>query len=218
MNKTVLIIGAHPDDEILGVGGTVRRHVLEGDTVHALVICEGTTMRYKGQDMQQAVQGRRAADILGVASLELLNFPDQHLDTISLVDIITSIEKQVARLRPQIVYTHFAEDINRDHRLVFEATVVACRPIETYIEALYSFETPSATEWNVPLTFSPNYFVDISATLEDKLRAFACYESEVREYPHPRSLQSLSHRAHYWGNLTGSDAAEPFVTLRRMWR
>jgi LmbE family N-acetylglucosaminyl deacetylase len=175
-------------------------------------------MRYTGTDAQQKDQGRRAAEILGMASFEPLDFPDQHLDTISLVEIIRSIEERIRRIRPQIVYTHFDADVNRDHRLVHEATVVACRPVEGYIEEMYSFETPSATEWNVPLSFSPDYFVDISATLEDKLRAFACYESEVREYPHPRSLKSLEHRAHYWGNVVGMNAAEPFVTLRRLWR
>ena len=218
MNKTVFIIAAHPDDEILGVGGTIRRHVLAGDTVHALVICEGISLRYQGQNVPQAEHGLRAAEILGFSSFEMLNLPDQHLDTMSLVDIITPIEERVRRLRPQIVYTHFGGDINRDHQLVFEAVMVACRPIEGYIEAIYSFETPSATEWNAPMRFLPNYFVDISATLEDKLRAFACYESEVREYPHPRSLESLRHRAHYWGNLVNISTAEAFFSWRRIWK
>jgi LmbE family N-acetylglucosaminyl deacetylase len=148
----------------------------------------------------------------------MLNLPDQHLDTMSLVDIITPIEERVRRLRPQIVYTHFAGDINRDHQLVFEAVMVACRPIEPYIDAIYSFETPSPTQWNAPTRFSPNYFVDISATLADKLRAFACYESEVREYPHPRSLESLRHQAHYWGNLVNISTAEAFFSWRQVWR
>lgn len=216
--KTVLIIAAHPDDEVLGVGGTVRRHVLAGDTVHAVVICEAVTMRYQGQHVPQKEHGARAAEILGLASFEIFDYPDQHLDTMSLVDIITPIEARVRRFRPQIVYTHFAGDINRDHQLVFEAAMVACRPIESYIEVIYSFETPSATEWNVPRTFSPNYFVDISTTLEDKLRAFACYESEVREYPHPRSLDSLRYRAHYWGNVVHMRAAEAFMCWRRLWK
>lgn len=218
MKKVVLLIAAHPDDEILGVGGTVRRHVLTGDIVHALVICEGTSMRHQDQEIPQEEQGRKAATILGVSSFEILNFPDQHLDTLSLVDIVTPIEEGVRRLQPQIVYTHSPSDLNRDHRLVFEAMMVACRPVESYIEAIRSFETSSATEWSLPLSFSPNYFVDISTTLEDKLRAFACYESEVRAYPHPRSLESLRHRAHYWGNLVNMEAAEAFVSWRQVWR
>ena len=218
MNKTVLVIAAHPDDELLGVGGTLRRHVLDGDTVHALVLCEGVTMRYQGQDVPQHEHGNRAAEILGLSSLDMLDFPDQHLDTLSLVEIIKPIEERVRRFQPQIVYTHFGDDLNRDHQLVFEAALVACRPVELCVEALYGFETPSSTEWNAPMQFAPTYFVDIAETLDDKLEAFACYESEVRAYPHPRSLESLRHRAHYWGNLVHMDAAEAFVCYRRLWR
>ncbi len=218
MSHRVLVIAAHPDDELLGLGGTVRRHVLAGDTVHSVVLCEGVTMRYAGQDVPQKAHGKKAAAILGVSSLEMLDFPDQHLDTLSLVDVITPIEERVRRYEPQIVYTHFGGDLNRDHQLVFEAVLVACRPVASTLEALYCFETPSSTEWNAPMQFSPNYFVDISETLDDKLKAFACYESEVRAYPHPRSLESLRHRAHYWGNLVGMDAAEAFVCHRQLWR
>ena len=102
--------------------------------------------------------------------------------------------------------------------MIYQATLVACRPFVPFIEDLYCFETPSSTEWNVPLSFAPDFFVDISETLEDKLKAFACYDSEVRPYPHTRSLESLRHRAHYWGNIVGMDAAEAFVTGRRLWR
>lgn len=218
MSRTVLIIAAHPDDELLGVGATARRHALEGDSVHALVVCEGVTMRYSGRDVPQAEQGRAAAEILGFASIEMLGLPDQRLDTLSLVEVVTPIEERVRRLRPQVVYTHFGGDLNRDHRLVCEAALVACRPVETCVEALYSFETAGATEWNPPARFAPDYFVDVSETLEEKLRAFACYETEVREYPHPRSLEALRHRAHYWGAVANMRAAEAFVSLRRVWR
>ncbi len=218
MDKRILVIAAHPDDELLGLGGTLRRHVLAGDTVHSVVMCEGVTMRYQGQNVPQEAHGKKVAGILGVASLDMLGFPDQRLDTLSLVDVITPIEERMRRHRPQIVYTHFGGDLNRDHQLVFEAVLVACRPVEPTLEALYCFETPSATEWNAPMQFSPNYFVDVSDTLDDKLKAFACYESEVCAYPHPRSLESLRHRAHYWGNLVGMDAAEAFVCRRQLWR
>lgn len=218
MSRTVLVIAAHPDDELLGLGGTLRRHVLAGDAVHAVVLCEGVTMRYQGQDVPQHMHGQQAAGILGLASLEMLGLPDQHLDTLSLVDVITPVEEQVRRHAPQIVYTHFGGDLNRDHQIIYEAVLVACRPVAPGVEALYCFETPSSTEWHAPMTFAPNVFVDVSETLDDKLRAFACYESEVRPYPHPRSLESLRHRAHYWGNLVGMDAAEAFVCQRRLWR
>ena len=218
MSNTVLVIAAHPDDELLGAGGTVRRHALDGDTVHLVVVCEGVTMRYQGQDVPQQEHGAKAAEILGAASIKMLGFPDQHLDTLCLVDIAKPLEELVRSLKPQIVYTHFGEDLNMDHRMVFEAVSVACRPAVAQVEAVYGFETPSSTEWHLPIRFSPNYFVDISETLEEKLTAFECYESEVRDYPHPRSIESLRHRAHYWGNLVNMNAAEGFVCYRRLWR
>lgn len=218
MSKSVLVIAAHPDDELLGVAGTLRRHVLVGDHVHSVVMCEGTSVRYEGKEVPQSDHGHQAADIIGCTSFEMLGLPDQRLDTLNLMELITPIEQRVARYQPQIVYTHFGHDLNRDHQLLFDAVLVACRPVEPCIEAIYAFETASSTEWNTPLRFAPDYFVDISETLETKLEAFACYESEVRDYPHPRSLQSLRHRAHYWGNLMGMDAAEAFVTCRRLWR
>lgn len=218
MSKSVLVIAAHPDDEILGLGGTIRKHVLAGDTVHSVVMCEGTSVRYEGMDVPQRVHGHAAAEILGVTSFEMLSFPDQKLDTLNLMEVISPIEERVRKHQPQIVYTHFGQDLNRDHQILCEAVLVACRPVEPCVEAIYAYETPSSTEWNTPIRFVPNHFVDISETLETKLEAFACYESEVRPYPHPRSLQHLRHRAHYWGNLMYMHAAEAFVTYRTLWR
>lgn len=218
MSKSVLVIAAHPDDELLGVAGTLRRHVLAGDAVHSVVMCEGTSVRYEGREVRQDVHGRRAADRLGVASFEMLGLPDQGLEMLNLMEVITPIEERLRRHRPSVVYTHFGGDLNRDHQVLYDAVLVACRPVTEHVEEIYCFETASSTEWQAPLRFSPNYFVDISETLEDKLEAFACYESEVRPYPHPRSLDALRHRAHYWGNLMQMDAAEAFVCCRRLWR
>ncbi len=216
--RIILAIGAHPDDEILGVGGTLRRHVLEGDSVHVTIVCEGETMRYQGREVGLADQARRVADLLGFTSLELLGLQDQHLDSMSLTKVIDPIEKMVRRLWPQVVYTHFAGDLNRDHRVVAEAVSVACRPLEASIEELLCFETPSSTEWNTPSQFLPNHFVDISGTLEDKLKAMAFYPTEIRDYPHPRSLESLRHRAAYWGSCVMMEAAEAFVVCRSVRR
>ena len=214
----MLVVAAHPDDEVLGGGGTFRRHVLEGDEVHALVACEGESVRYEGQDVHQSDHARRAAEILGFASLELVGWGDQRLDTMSLIDLVASLEERIQRLRPQIVYSHFSGDLNRDHRILAEAVTVACRPVEGRIEELLSFETPSSTEWNAPYRFAPNYFVDITRTLDDKLEAMACYESEIREPPHPRSLESLRHRASYWGAHAMMEAAEAFFVCRMLRR
>ncbi len=216
--RRVLVIAAHPDDEILGCGGTLALHARAGDEVTALIACEGESLRYGPAGVGQPDHMRRAARTLGLKESRPLGFPDQRLDTKSLLDVIAPLEQAVRELRPAVVYCQFGGDANRDHELLFRAALVATRPIEPYIEAVYAFDTASSTEWGYPRSFVPDTWVDISETLEQKLAAMACYESEVRPYPHPRSLDALRHRAHAWGNQCCLDAAEVFVTVRRTLR
>ena len=218
LGKSVLVIAAHPDDEILGPGGTLRRHALDGDTVHAVILCEGESIRYRGHEVGLADHARKAAEIIGFASIELLGFPDQHLETRALTDLITPLEKKMHQTCPQLVYTHFYGDLNRDHQIVAEAVLVAARPLETWIEEVLGFETASSTEWSAVHRFAPSHFVEISSTLDEKLRAMSCYPSEVRGSPHPRSLESLRSRALYWGSCVMVSAAEAFVVYRRVRR
>jgi LmbE family N-acetylglucosaminyl deacetylase len=218
MSRRILVIAAHPDDEILGCGGTVALHAKAGDTVTAVIVCEGESLRYGPKGVGQAEHTRRAAAALGVADVRTLGFADQRLDTLALTDIIAPLERIVRDVQPQIVYCQYGGDANLDHAIVFKALLVATRPIEPWIEAVYAFDTASSTEWGYPRTFVPDTWVDITATLEQKLTAMACYESEVRDYPHPRSLEALRHRAHAWGNQTCMDAAEVFMTVRRTLR
>jgi len=218
---SVMVIAAHPDDELLGVGGTLARHVAEGDTVHAVVVSEGATARYEeGAKSQLQTAGHRAAEVLGFASLSFLGLPDQRLDTLSLLDVIQRIEREIERARPSVLYTHHAGDINKDHRIVCEAVMVACRPIgDDFPRRVLWFETPSSTEWTPPglfQPFTPNVFVDVSATLEQKLAAMACYESELRPAPHPRSLEALRARAAYWGQIITRPYAEAFILAREV--
>ena len=213
--RRVLVIAAHPDDEILGCGGTLALHARAGDEVTALVACEGESLRYGPTGVGQPDHMRRAAQTLGLKESRPLGFPDQRLDTRSLLDLIAPLEQAVRELRPAVVYCQFGGDANRDHELLFRAALVATRPIEPCIEAVYAFDTASSTEWGYPRSFVPDTWVDISGTLEQKIAAMACYESEVRPYPHPRSLDALRHRAHAWGNQCCMDAAEVFVTVRR---
>jgi len=215
MTKRVLVIAAHPDDELLGCGGTIALHVCGGDAVTTVIACEGESLRYGPQGVGQRDHTRRAATLLGVTDVRELGFRDQRLDTHSLTEIITPLELVVREIRPQIVYCQFGGDINRDHEILFKALLVATRPVEDSIEAVYAFDTASSTEWAYPRSFVPDTWVDISSTLEQKLAAMACYESEVRPYPHPRSLDALRHRAHAWGNQHCVDAAEVFMTVRR---
>jgi N-acetylglucosamine malate deacetylase 1 len=213
--QRVLVVGAHPDDEVLGVGGTLARHVAEGDEVHALVLCEGLSLRYPdAKDDFLEREGRASAKVLGLASWTLHGFADQRLDRQSLVELAAPIEQLVRELKPSIVYTHWAGDINRDHKLVCEATLVATRPKEACIRKIYAYETASETELGIPYDFSPTTFVEIGPYLDTKLAAMACYVSQSPPKDHPRSVEHLRLRAHYWGQGMYMTAAEPFVLLR----
>lgn len=215
----VLVIAAHPDDEILGLGGTLRKHVLAGDAVRSWVACEGISMRYD-DDHQAALhrQMAEAASVLGVSELVRGELPDQKLDTLPLVEVITQVEEQVRQFRPQLVYGHFGGDVNHDHRVLFEAVQVATRPYAApWVREILLYETPSSTEWGTPAVqgaFFPEVYVDISATLEAKIEAFLRYQREVRPAPHPRSPESLRARAQTWGSVIGTHAAEVFQVAR----
>lgn len=216
--RRVLVIAAHPDDELLGCGGTVARHARRGDAVTSVIACEGESLRYGPHGVGQPAQAREAAAVLGVRDVRLLAYPDQRLDTFPLTDVIGRLEAVVREVRPEIVYGQFGGDINRDHQVLFQALLVAARPTESFIQAVYAFDTASSTEWAYPRTFVPDTWVDITDTLETKVRAMACYRSEVREYPHPRSLEALEHRARAWGTQACLPAAEVFMTVRRVLR
>jgi LmbE family N-acetylglucosaminyl deacetylase len=216
--RRVLVLAAHPDDEILGCGGTVALHAAAGDAVTSVIACEGESLRYADREVGMEEHSRRAARVLGVQDLRLLRFPDQKLDTLTLTKIITPIEAVVREVRPHVVYCQFGGDLNRDHKLLFEAALVATRPTEPFLEGVYAFDTASSTEWAWPRAFVPDTWVDIGAVLDRKIEAMACYESELRDYPHPRSKQALRHKAHAYGNQCCMDAAETFMTIRRVLR
>ena len=218
MNDRILVVAAHPDDELLGCGGTIALHTRAGDKVTTVIASEGESLRYGKEGVGQNLHIKSAARILGVEDTRLLGFSDQRLDTITLVDLITPLEEVVREVRPRIVYCQHGGDINRDHQLLFKSLLVATRPTEPFIQSIYAFDTASSTEWAYPRTFIPDTWVDISTTLQVKLDAMACYKSEIRDYPHPRSLQALEYRAKAWGNQSCLDTAEVFMTVRRVIR
>jgi LmbE family N-acetylglucosaminyl deacetylase len=218
MSDRILVVAAHPDDELLGCGGTIALHTRAGDNVTTVIACEGESLRYGKGAVDQELHIKSAARTLGVEDTRLLGFPDQKLDTLNLVEIITPLEEVVGEVRPKIVYCQHGGDINRDHQLLFSALLVATRPTEECIQSIYAFDTASSTEWAYPRTFIPDTWVDISATLQIKLEAMACYKSETRDYPHPRSLQALEYKAKAWGNQSCLEAAEVFMTVRRVMR
>jgi LmbE family N-acetylglucosaminyl deacetylase len=161
---------------------------------------------------------RQANAELGVTDVRALGFADQRLETIVLTDLIGQLERVVAEVQPRIVYCQYGGDVNQDHQILFRAILVATRPTVPSVGAVYAFDTASSTEWAYPRSFVPDTWVDVSAVLERKIAAMACYRSELRDYPHPRSLQGLRHRAHAWGNQACLDAAEVFMTVRRVYR
>jgi len=217
----VAVIGAHPDDELPGAGGTIAAHVLAGDEAHAVVVADGAGSRYPAE-LAGALekQGRRAAGVVGVTSLRFLDLPDQRLDTVPLIELTQRLEAELDAIDPVIVHTHFPEDVNDDHRLVARCAWTACRPYRRpRVRKFAVFETPSSTEWAWPMPgteFRPSLFVDVTDTLEAKVAAMECYETELRDYPHPRSSRALRERAAYWGSHIGRLAAEPFVVLRQV--
>ncbi|MBL0176393.1 MAG: PIG-L family deacetylase [Ignavibacteria bacterium] len=217
-NRSIVVIAAHPDDELLGCGGTVALHVRAGDRVTLVLACEGESLRYGEEGVGQKAHIDCAAEKLGVRDVRHLGFADQRLDTITLTDLISPLELVLRETRPSIVYVQYGGDINRDHQLLFQAALVATRPTEEYITAVYAFDTASSTEWAYPRSFVPDTWIDISATLDVKLEAMSCYTSELREYPHPRSIEALRHKARAWGNQACLDAAEVFMTVRAVFR
>ncbi len=214
----VLVIAAHPDDEVLGCGGTMALHTRAGDEVTVVIASDGRPAHTNGYRVMQHSYTHQALEHLGVADVRLLGFPDQCLDTLPLVRIIAPVDEIVREVQPAVVYCQYGGDINRDHEILFKAILVATRPTVPSIEAVYAFDTASSTEWAHPRSFVPDTWVDISTTLDAKLAAMACYESELRDYPHPRSLKALRHRAEAHGNQCCLEAAEVFVTVRRVKR
>ena len=216
MNK-VLVVAAHPDDEVLGIGGIVIKHTMAGDEVRTIIMCEGESLRYH-DDVGQSTAIGEAAVIMGVSQVYHLKFPDQKLDTYPLTDVIASLEEISEIYKPNIIYCQSGCDANRDHKILFEAAMIAFRPTSNWIEDFYGFYTSSSTEWGYPRNYVPDTWIDISHVLEKKIEAFEKYHSEIRSYPHPRSSDSLRYQAHFWGNQCCMDAAEVLMTVRRIRR
>ena len=224
----ILVVAAHPDDEVLGCGGAIARHADSGDQVQVLIVAEGSTSRQQERDRAQvrdelsalAKAAQTAGSILGAAGVELLDLPDNRLDSLDRLDLVKRIEQCVECHQPDCVYVHHAGDVNVDHRRLHEAVVTACRPTPGHVvKRLLSFEVASSTEWQVPgaaPAFQPNWFVDISAQWERKRDALEAYASEMRSWPHARSLEAVEHLARWRGAQVGVDAAEAFCLLRQL--
>ena len=221
----VLVIAAHPDDEVLGCGATVARLADEGNEVHIAILGEGITSRYDvptAAAPDELVRLRAAADaaaaILGAASSSIVGLPDNRFDTVALLEIVKHIESFVDRIRPEEVFVQHGGDLNIDHQLTYRATLAATRPQPGHpVREVHAFEVASSTEWafqSFAPVFHPNLFIDVSATIDRKIAAIAAYESEMRPFPHPRSPDALRAAAARWGAAVGVNAAEAFQTVR----
>jgi LmbE family N-acetylglucosaminyl deacetylase len=220
----VLCLVAHPDDEVLGMAGVLAKHAADGDDVHVCLLSDGVTSRHeeltsevKAKLEQRKENAREACEILG-ASVSFHDFPDNQFDTVALLDIVQTVESEIADHQPEVVYTHHYGDLNVDHELTARAVVTATRPLrDSSIDRVLAGEVLSSTEWSVPEpsnAFQPTTFVDISDHLQQKLDALACYEEELRDHPHPRTVENVRRNARLWGGKSGVEAAEPFELLR----
>jgi len=220
----LLIVAAHPDDEVLGCGATMALHADIGDDVYVLFMTDGVGARSNASDGQR---GRRAAasasacDILGVKGIEHLTFPDNSMDACSRLEIMRTVEAQLEAVRPDLIYTHHAGDLNIDHRLVHEAVMTACRPQPgCEISGIFSFEVLSSTGWSSPsmgATFTPQRFVEATSdTMALKMLALEAYVEEMRPSPHARSMEAVRALAVMRGHSIGVSYAEAFVVEREV--
>lgn len=221
--KEVLVIAAHPDDEIIGVGGTVSRLAKEGKKVRALVLATGITSRLKmAQEEKELIDNlrsdaRKSALQIGYSSIEFLNFPDNSMDSIPLLEIVKEIEKVLGHYEPDTVFTHFYGDLNIDHRIACEAVQVATRPkIHQSVKDIYSFEIVSSTDWFFTSNngFKPNVFIDISEEIEQKKRALTYYNGEMQRFPEARSIEAIQSLNKFRGSTVGVNYAEAFQLIR----
>lgn len=220
MNKNVLIVAAHTDDEALGCAGTIARHVAEGDNVYAIFLADGVSSREDSNNSSHEYResaAEKARKILGISENYYLGLPDNRLDSIPMLEIVKTLEPIVKDISPQIIYTHHHGDLNIDHRIAHQSILTACRPMPaSSCQEIYAFEVVSSTDWANPglNPFLPNHYVDITNYLEIKNQALLAYEIEMRNAPHTRSINHVNHLAFHRGHTVGVHAAEAFLTIR----
>lgn len=218
--RTVLVVAAHSDDEVLGCGGTIARHVAEGDTVHAVFMADGVSARTgsAGGELRDRLKAaRHAHEILGIGRVEYLDLPDNQMDSISLLEAVKLLEGTLESIAPDIIYTHHHGDLNIDHQITHQAVMTACRPMpNASVKEIFAYEVLSSTEWSTSHRnpFLPNAYVDISEFLEVKLEALRAYYLEMRQRPHSRSIEHAEFLARHRGYSVGFYAAEAFMVSR----
>lgn len=223
--KKILVVAAHPDDEMLGCGGTLARCRSLGIPASILLLGEGPAARMDASAARcheiSRTQAVRAAATVGISDVRFAGLPDNRFDTLPLLDIVKIIESHAQEIRPTLIFTHFAGDLNIDHQLTHRAVITALRPLpDAPAYTILGFEVLSSTEYATPGIgdgFYPQYFVDIAEFIPAKAAALACYSEEMRPWPHPRSQEGVEHLARLRGAQCGRNAAEGFVLYRKLW-
>lgn len=221
MSNTVLVVAAHSDDEALGCAGTITKHIMTGDKVHLLFMTDGVAARLgnEGKVAERQIVSREVAEVFQATSITNLNFPDNKMDTVPLLDVTKEVEKVVGEVCPNIIYTHHIGDVNIDHQITHKAVMTACRPQPCFcVKEIYAFEVLSSTEWQVPnvLPFMPNVFIDITEQIEIKRKVLELYSAEMRKAPHSRSIENVIDLARVRGSSVGVKYAEAFISLREL--
>ena len=225
--KRIMIVVAHPDDELLGLGATMNKLIKECDvTTHVVILGEGITSRSEKRNSEEWQKEldihkkniQEAKKCIGYHTISTYEFPDNRFDGVQLLDIVKVIEKEKNQFSPDVIFTHHGGDLNVDHQRTFNAVVTAIRPMENEMVAtLVAFETPSGTEWQAssdPRRFTPNLFFEVSEkNIDAKIKGMESYEFEKRKYPHPRSPEALKIQAQRWGVVVGKKFAEAFMLI-----
>lgn len=219
--KQILIIAPHPDDEVLGCGGTIRKYSSEGHDVTVLIVTRGSRKLYRDEQIDNVRrEALNAHKLLGVKNTIFLDFPAPELDTIPLMDITTAISKVMTENRIEMLFLPHRGDIHHDHSIVFNAALVAARPVGNYtVKEIYCYETLSETEWAAPFAsdaFIPNCFVNIEVFFAEKLEAIRCFKSQIKDFPNPRSLENIEALSKFRGATVGLKNAEAFLLIRQI--
>lgn len=220
----ILVLAPHPDDEVLGCGGAIKKHTQEGDEVYLCVVTKGYAPDWSEESLKaKRKEAEDSSKFLGIKKVIFLDFPAVKLDTVPQKDINDKITKCILELKPEVLYIPHGGDLNKDHQIVFESALVASRAKPgSSIKKVISYETLSETEWgNGKIkekkdVFLPNVYINISGTLKDKLKAVECYKSELKEFPHPRSVKGIIVLSEKRGMESGLLNAEAFVLIKEI--
>ncbi len=231
MKNRILVVAAHPDDEFLGCGGTLINHRDNGDDIGILIMSEGSTSRDKKRNILKRQKellelkkvAKKIANQIKSKFVKFNSFPDNRMDSVNFLDVVKKVENVIKTFKPNIIYTHHPSDLNIDHNIVYKAVMTSSRPVPNQsVKQILLFETLSSTNWSLSNLkknnfFNPNYFHEIpKSSLKIKLNMLSMYKSEMKKWPHARSLKSVKALAHYRGSSIGCDAAEAFVLERHI--